>query len=166
MPVMPATIPDMGHPPAPPLSVSESDRRALHAIVRASTSEQRWVMRARIVLRSAEGGSIAGIAAELGVAIMTVKLWRRRYAEAGLDGLSDAPRPGHPPTWTREDHDRLMAVAMGLPPHGMSHWSVRELAGRTGMSPTTVHRVLRQRRLQPHRTETFKFSTDPALEAK
>ena len=34
------------------------------------------------------------------------------------------------------------------------------------MSPATVHRLFRERGLQPHRTETFKFSTDPALEAK
>jgi transposase len=123
-------------------------------------------MRARIVLRSAEGGPIDGIARELGVAVMTVKLWRRRFAELGLDGLVDAPRPGHPPTWTREDRDRAMTIAMGQPPEGLTHWSVREVAKRTGMSPSTVHRLFRERGLQPHRTETFKWSTDPALEAK
>jgi len=139
---------------------------ALRAIARAPTSEQRAATRARIVLRSAEGGTIEGIAAELGVAIMTVKLWRRRYAESGLEGLADAPRPGHPPTYTREDRDRVMALAMGPPPEGLTHWSVREVAKRTGMSPATVHRLFRERGLQPHRTETFKFSTDPALEAK
>ncbi len=146
--------------------VSESDTAALRAVIRASTSEQRAVTRARIVLRSADGGSIEGIATELGVAVMTVKLWRRRYAELGLDGLADAPRPGHPPTYTRADRDRVQAIAMGPPPEGMTHWSVRDLAKRTGMSPSTVHRVWRERGLQPHRTETFKFSTDPALEAK
>ena len=62
--------------------------------------------RARIVLRSAEGVAIGRVADELGVGIMTVKLWRRRYAQAGLAGLADAPRPGHPPTYTREDRDR------------------------------------------------------------
>ena len=149
-----ATIPSMAHPPAPPLLVSETDRHALQAVVRAATSEQRAVTRARIVLRSAEGGSIDGIAAELGVAIMTVKLWRRRYAEAGLDGLADAPRPGHPPTYTRADRDRVQALAMGPPPEGATHWSVREMAKRTGMSPSTVHRVWRERGLQPHRTES------------
>jgi transposase len=156
----------MAHPPAPPLVVDESDLAVLRAIARAPTSEQRAVTRARIVLRSAEGGSIERIAAELGVAVMTVKLWRRRYVEAGLDGLTDAPRPGHPPTYTREDRDRVMTLAMGAPPEGMTHWSVREVAKRTGMSPATVHRLFRERGLQPHRTETFKFSTDPALEAK
>jgi transposase len=148
------------------LVVDGADLAALQAIARAPTSEQRAATRARIVLRSAEGGTIEGIAAELGVAVMTVKLWRRRYAEAGLAGLADAPRPGHPPTYTREDRDRVMALAMGPPPEGLTHWSVREVAKRTGMSPATVHRLFRERGLQPHRTETFEFSTDPALEAK
>jgi transposase len=161
-----ATIRDMAHPPAPALIVQEADRHALRAAVRARTSEQREVTRARIVLRSAEGAPIERIAAELGVAIMTVKLWRRRYTAAGLAGLVDAPRPGHPPTYTRADRDRLVALTLGPPPDGMSHWSVRVMARRTGMSPSTVHRIWAELGYKPHRTETFKFSTDPALEAK
>jgi transposase len=148
------------------LPVPEADRTALRAIARAPTSEQRLATRAGIVLRAADGVANARIAAELDVAIMTVKLWRRRYAEAGLAGLADAPRPGHPPTYGREERDGVMALAMGPPPEGRTHWSVREVAKRTGMSPATVHRLFRERGLQPHRTETFKSSTDPALEAK
>ena len=146
--------------------VGEADRAVLQGVVRAATSEQRAVTRARIVLRSAEGGSIEGIATELRVAIMTVKLWRRRYASAGLGGLADAPRPGHPPTYTREDRDRLVALTMGPPPEGTTHWSVRRMAVRTGMSPSTVHRIWKELGYKPHRSETFKFSTDPALETK
>ena len=156
----------MAQAPAPPLSVSETDRVALEALVRAPTSEQRLVTRARIVLRSAEGVAIEHLARELGVASMTVKLWRRRYAVAGLTGLGDRPRSGHPPTYTREDRDRLMALTLGPPPGGTSHWSVRDMAKRTGMSPSTVQRLWTELGLKPHRTETFKWSTDPALEAK
>jgi transposase len=148
------------------LSVSDADRQVLEAVVRAATSQQRAVMRARVVLCAAEGRPNQRIAVELGVALMTVKLWRRRYAEAGLAGLVDAPRPGHPPTFGREDRDRVQALAMGPPPQGLSHWSVREVARQTGMSPSTVHRLFRERGLQPHRVETFKWSTDPALEEK
>ena len=156
----------MAHPAAPPLPLGEADRAVLLGVIRAGTSEQRAVTRARIVLRSADGIPIERLAVELGVAIMTVKLWRRRYAEAGLAGLSDAPRPGHPPTYTREDRDRLVALTMGPPPEGQTHWSVRAMARRTGMSPSTVHRIWRELGYKPHRTETFAFSTDPALEAK
>ncbi len=136
------------------------------AIVRASSAEQRAVLRARIVLRCADGVAVEHIARELGVTDTTVRLWRGRYAEGGLEALADAPRPGHPPTYTREYRDRVQALAMGPPPEGSTHWSVREVAKRTAMSPATVHRLFQERGLQPHRTETFKFSTDPALESK
>jgi transposase len=156
----------MAHPAAPALPITGTDRAALAAIIRAPTSEQRAVLRARIVLRCGDGAPIERIAGELGIAIMTVKLWRRRYAQAGIVGLADAPRPGHPPTYAREDRDRLVALTMGPPPEGQTHWSVRAMAQRTGMSPSTVHRIWRELGYKPHRTETFKFSTDPALEAK
>jgi len=135
-------------------------------VIRAPTSEQRAVLRASIVLRCAEGLPNQRIADELGVALMTVKLWRRRYAEEGLAGLAERPRPGHPPTYGREDLDRLLALTLGPPPEGTTHWSVRDMAKAIGMSPATVHRLWSEMGLKPHRTETFKFSTDPALEAK
>ena len=136
------------------------------AVVRASSAEQRMVMRARIVLRCSDGIAVEHIARELGVTDTTVRLWRGRYARGGVEALADAPRPGHPPTYTREDRDRVQALAMSPPPEGTTHWSVREVAKRTPMSPATVHRLFQERGIQPHRTETFKFSTDPALEAK
>jgi transposase len=156
----------MPHPAAAPLSISEVDRTALRALVRAPTSEQRAVARARIVLRSADGVAIERIAAELGVAIMTVKLWRRRYAESGLEGLAEAPRPGRPPTYSRDDRDRVIALTLEPPPDGTTHWSARRIARRVGMGTTTVQRIWAEAGLQPHRIETFKFSTDPELEAK
>lgn len=161
-----ATMLDMANHPAPPLMVSDMDRAALRAIVRASTSEQRAVTRARIVLRAADGIANDRIAAELGVALMTVKLWRRRYAAAGLAGLVDEDRPGRPPTYTRAERDRVIALTLERPPDGTTHWSAKRLGERVGMSETTVWRIWRSAGLKPHRTETFKFSADPALEAK
>jgi transposase len=164
--VIAATILDMAYHPAPPLTVSQADWTALQAIVRAPTSEQRAVIRARIVLRSAEGRPIERIAAELGVAIMTVKLWRRRYAALGLAGLRDEPRPGRPATYSREARDRVIALTLSAPPEGTTHWSARRLGELVGMSETTVWRIWQSADLKPHRIETFKWSTDPDLEAK
>ncbi len=161
-----ATMPDMAHPPAPALSLADADAVRLRALVRASTTERRLATRARLVLRAADGVAIERIAAEFGVAIMTVKLWRRRYAEAGLAGLADAPRPGHPPTYPSDDRDRVIALTLGPPPEGTTHWSARRVAERTGMGTTTVQRIWAEANLKPHRIETFKFSSDPALEAK
>jgi transposase len=161
-----ATIRDMANHPALPLSVSEPDLETLRALVRARTTEQRLVQRARIVLRAAEGMPNRRIASELSVAPMTVLLWRERYARAGLAGLADEARPGRPPTYGREERDRVIALTLEPPSDGTTHWSARRLANRVAMSETTVWRIWQTVGLKPHRTETFKFSTDPALEAK
>jgi len=161
-----ATILDMANHPAPPLSVNESDLEILRALVRARTTEQRLVQRARIVLRAAEGTPNRRIASELSVAPMTVLLWRERYARAGLAGLADEARPGRPPTYGREERDRVIALTLEPPSDGTTHWSARRLASRVAMSETTVWRIWQTVGLKPHRNETFKYSTDPALEAK
>ena len=47
------------------------------------------------------------------------------------------------------------------PADGATHWSVRAVAAETGISKTSVHRYFQLFGLQPHRTESFKLSTDP-----
>ena len=56
----------------------------------------------------------------------------------------------------------------GRPPArlGITHWSARFLAAELGISFASVARIWRKWKIQPHRLETFKFSTDPELEAK
>ena len=48
----------------------------------------------------------------------------------------------------------------------MTHWSSRLLATELGLSHSTVARVWAEHDLKPWQTETFKFSTDPELEAR
>jgi transposase len=151
--------------PAPRLAVSPSETEALRALIRAGSTEQRLATRARIVLRAGEGVPNVHIASELGVSIPTVLLWRRRFAERGLDGLRDAPHPGRPPTYGREVRERILAETL-TPPEGATHWSRQRMARRVGVSASTVGRVWREGRLAPHRSETFKFSSDPVLVAK
>ena len=161
-----ATMRFMANHPAPPLSIDTSERGALRALARAGRTEQRIATRARIVLRAAEGVANERIAAELDVDKMTVLLWRRRFERDRLAGLRDAPRPGRAPIYTRADRDRVIALTLEPPPDGTTHWSARRMAARTGISITTVQRIWAAAKLKPHRVETFKFSTDPQLEAK
>jgi transposase len=156
----------MAHPPAPQLVVSPAERAALDRLVRARTTEQRLAQRARIVVRAADGVANKRIAAELGITLMTVLLWRRRFEADRLAGLAEAPRSGRPPTYSRADRDRVIALTLEPPPDGTTHWSARRIAARVGMSITTVQRIWAEASLKPHRIETFKFSTDPELEAK
>jgi transposase len=156
----------MPNHPAPPLVISEAERAELGALVRAGTTEQRIATRARVVLRAADGVANERIADELGVNKMTVLLWRGRFERDRLTGLADAPRPGREPVYDRAARDRVIAMTLSEPPPGTTHWSTRRLAREIGMSETTVWRIWQSAGLKPHRTETFKFSTDPALEAK
>jgi transposase len=156
----------MAHPPAPPLVVSPSERAALDRLVRARTTEQRLAQRARIILDAADGVANKRIASRRGIHLMTVLLWRRRFEAQRLAGLREVPRPGRPPTYTRADRDRVIALTLEPPPDGTTHWSARRVALRVGMSITTVQRIWAEAGLKPHRVETFKFSTDPELEAK
>jgi len=146
--------------------MSESERASLLALVRAGTTEQRLAMRARIVLAAAEGTANERIATQVGVNRMTVLLWRGRFETDRLAGLADAPRPGREPVYDRAARDRVIALTLEPPPEGVTHWSARRMAARTGISITTVQRIWAEANLRPHRTETFKFSTDPALVEK
>ena len=122
-------------------------------------------MRAKIVLAVGEGQGTSAIARRLGVSRPTVILWRDRYVAAGLDGLFDAPRSGRPKV---VDDAQIIAATLEPPPQrlGVTHWSTRLLAAQLGIGDATVARAWRRYGVQPWRRQTFKFSTDPQLEAK
>ena len=121
--------------------------------------------RARIVLLAADGVANYTIAERVGVTRPTVNLWRSRYAERGLAGLVEEQRPGRPRT---VDRAKIIAATLTPPPNslGVTHWSSRLLAPRLGVDHATVAAVWAEYGVKPWRAETFKFSTDPELEAK
>jgi len=58
--------------------------------------ERRLCERAQVILLSAGGKLLTAISAATGLSPQAVSKWRRRYLEAGLDGLADLPRSGRP----------------------------------------------------------------------
>ncbi|GAA2774596.1 IS630-like element ISMsm2 family transposase [Streptomyces virens] len=90
-----------------------------------------------------------------------VRTWRRRFLERGLDGLSDEPRPGVPRKITDADVERVIVKTLEEKPKNATHWSTRSMAAATGMSQSTISRIWRAFALAPHRSQTFKLSTDP-----
>ena len=78
------------------VEIPDADRRELRRRARSKGAPARVVERARIVLLAGEGLPGKQIAARVGCAEPTVVTWRRRYAESGLAGLEDLPRPGKP----------------------------------------------------------------------
>src|ERR1700742_4732554 len=153
----------MPDPRLEPLVLSEDERRTLENWVRRRSTAQGLALRARIVLACADGGSNTAVAARLRLDVKTVRRWRARFLEQRLDGLTDEPRPGVPRTITDAQVEEVIVRTLEEVPEGATHWSKRELARRTGISPTSVHRIWRSFGLQPHRTENFKISPDPLL---
>jgi transposase len=95
--------------------------------------------------------------------------WRRRYAREGLTGqLADRPRRGRPRTVRRARRAEILATTLAPPPEhlGVTHWSTRLLAEELGCSHSTIARVWAEHNVKPWQAQTFKFSTDPQLEAK
>src|ERR1700757_419575 len=88
-------------PEAREVHLSRKDRKVLEACCRSPMTLQRDLKRARIVLLAADGRSTRSIAKEVGVQPRIVSLWRNRYADQGLEGLQDKPRPGKQPIYTK-----------------------------------------------------------------
>ena len=105
-------------PKAAEVRLTPEDRRVLEARLRASTTQQRDVLRARIVLLADEARSTRSIAKAVDVMPRTVSLWRGRYAREGLAGLDDKLRPGPPPKYNVASAKRLLAVLDQPPPRG------------------------------------------------
>jgi transposase len=97
------------------LILSESDRRGLEALVRAGSTEQRIVKRATTVLMAAEGLSNAMPAQRCGCNINTLKLWRNRWIDRGMDGLWDAPDRGRRGEYIGEKEANILAATLERP---------------------------------------------------
>ena len=147
------------------LVLREGDKSRLTALLRAPTVEAGLAARARIVLLAAEGLPNAEIARQVGVSRPTVIGWRARYDSGGIAALRDLDRSGRPPVI--DDVAVVVATVQGPPESlGVTHWSARLLGRHLGVSFASVARIWREWKLAPWRRETFKFSTDPQLEAK
>src|SRR6201988_1428533 len=153
---------------AAPLVLREGDRSRLEGMVRSSSIRAGLAQRARIVLLAAEGLPNAEIGRRTVASRPTVVDWRARYDAGGIAGLNDQRRSGRPPEIDEIDVVVATLADDGGPPArlGVTHWSARLLGAELGLSFASVARIWRKWGLQPWRTETFKFPTDPELDAK
>ena len=114
-----------------------------------------------MILGCAAGKTNTVVAGTLRLTKQTVGKWRTRFLATRLDGLLDEPRPGAPRTITDAQVERVLTRTLETTPADATHWSTRSMAKASGLSRSAVHRIWRAFALQPHRTETFKLSTDP-----
>jgi transposase len=143
------------------VKVSPAEREQLDSIVRSRSLPHSLVRRARIIVMSADGVANRVIAQGCGVSVPTISHWRRCWRERGVAGLHGELRPGRPRSYDDERVAALMRkVLQSRPPHA-THWSVRSAAQASGISKSTVARYFALFGVQPHRSKSFKLSTDP-----
>jgi len=143
------------------LDLTDEERDQLVRWSRRAKSAQALALRSRIVLGCAEGLSNTAVAERERVNQATVGKWRRRFIESRLDGLSDDPRPGRPPSVTAEQVEDVVVTTLESTPENATHWSRAKMAERTGLSPSTIGRIWSAFELKPHRADGFKLSNDP-----
>ena len=157
---------EMGWGAAVRIELDDAERSALEARARRRKSLRADALRAEVVLLAAEGLTNVVIAERLGITRLTVATWRKRFAAARLDGLVEEPRPGAPRKIGDEKITEVVTATLETMPEAATHWSTRSMAKASGVSVSTVHRIWRAFSLQPHRSETFKLSTDPSFVEK
>jgi transposase len=152
--------------PRAPLVLSDDEREVLEGFARSRKGSHQLAYRARIILLAAKGVADTEIARRVGRSRETVGSWRRRFLKRRLDGLYDEPRPGAPRTILDRQVEQVVRLTLEETPAKATHWSVRLMAERVGLPPTTIHRIWSAFGLQPHRTENFRLSNDPLFVEK
>ena len=153
---------------ADPLSMTDEQRASLQKMARSSTLPHRSVVQAKALLLAADGVATNEVARRCHTTDDSVRTWRRRFAEQGIQGVGRiAPGRGRR-SWLPEGtvkavvHDTLHAT----PDDGSTHWTTRLMAKRFGIGKDTVARIWANHNLKPWRTEVFKLSNDPDFEDK
>ena len=146
--------------------LTDEERDTLERWARRPKSPMSLAQRSRIVLGCADGLDSVEVARRVGVHQATVGKWRKRFLDHRLDGLIDEPRPGAPRKITDDDVERVVVKTLEEKPPDATHWSTRDLAKKTGMSPSSVGRIWRAFGLKPWQADTFKLSEDPMFVEK
>ncbi len=141
--------------------LSGAERDFLENQVRRHKATRSLSDRRRMILLCAEDLQSKEVAERLGVHEHTVGKWRRRFVKDRIEGLTDEYRPGRPRTVSDDQVAEVIERTLNTTPRDATHWSIRSMAAATGLSHTTIRRIWTAFGLQPHRSETFKLSTDP-----
>ena len=154
--------------PAAPLAVTSDQKRQLETLLRNGNTSHRVARRRRLLLLAQQGTANHAIAQQLNVSRPTILALRAAFAKDGMAVVTGSrKRKRGAKVLTAELEQKILDTTLqSRPGDGSSHWSVRMLARRLGISRTMVHRVWLRHDVQPHRVERFKLSNDPQFEEK
>ena len=142
--------------------LSESEISRLEQWIRAGSTPQQVVLRARIIVSAARGKPDQQVAQELKVQRRTSALWRRRVREQGIGCVWEiAPGRGRKACYGSEKTAHIVEATLQTKPKGSTHWSTRRMALTQGVSKNTIQRIWQEHNLKPHLTRSFKLSRDP-----
>ena len=142
--------------------LSEAEIVRLEQWIRAGSTPQQVVLRARIILATTQGSQDMQIAERLQVHRFTVALWRRRVREEGIGCVWEIESGrGRKPRYGAADTARILKATLHSKPKGATHWSTRTLAEAQKVSKNTIHRLWQEHQLKPHLSKSFKLSRDP-----
>ena len=149
-----------GGRPARDIQLTTQEKEDLERWAQGRSVSHQLVVRARLILRCADGMGTNEVAAEVGLNPRTVTKWRTRFSRGGIAALCDSPRPKTKRKLSDERVEEIIRETLQTKPKGQTHWSTRQLAKKLGVSQSSVGRVWRAFKLQPHRQSTFTLSTD------
>jgi putative transposase len=147
--------------PVTAIVLTADEQTQLRSLARSRTLPHALVARAKLVLWAAQEKSNTEIAQRLHYTKATVGKWRQRFLGHRLAGLYDELRPGRPRSVEDDRVAALLKRTLSRKPTAGTHWTVRQAAQASGISKSTVHRLFQAFAVQPHRTRSFKLSTDP-----
>jgi len=163
---------------AHPLCLDSKQQEDLQKILRSGKVEVRLRFRASIIWSLAvEKQKEAEVAKELNTSTKTVRKWRNRFIQSGIDGLYDLPRPGAPAKFDVCQRCEVIAIACDEPKYygfpEYTHWNFdiltqavhREVEG-PAMSRSSVFRTLSDNELKPHKMRMWLHSKDPQFKEK
>ena len=149
------------------VELSNQQRETLLMWESAGTTEQRLALRARVILLASKGLSLKEISTQTGLSVQNSGKWRRRFLSDGIEGLYDKPRSGKPAVIPAVKKVSVLALACTKPSDSTNRWTCRSLAKKTGLGTTTVHRILSEGKIKPHKIHYWcGKSPDPEFEEK
>ncbi len=153
---------------AAPLAVSDDDRRELMRLARSTRSPHRVIVQANALLWAAGGEANEKIARRCNVDADTVRRWRRRFEERGVEGVGTIAKGRGRKRWLPEGTvEEVVRVTLEETPEAPStHWTTRSLARRMGVGKDTVARIWHEHELEPWKHDRAKRSDGPSLETK
>jgi transposase len=147
--------------------ITKEEKAQLVTYARSEKAEYRMRLRGQIILDWINGLTYSASCERNDVSQVTITKWRRRFSEAGLTGLKDAPRSGKPREVDAEIRSRVIHLARQRTNSGTQKYSQHEIADQTHISQSHVSNILRAARLKPHKTDYWcGKSPDPHFEEK